>query len=235
MIFLRGQGRAEEFSGIASRIGLLLHSPELEIQVSDLALVIVLGADARNFRLGLVKLRLAELDDGTEAQSISRLRQVESLGRFSQKLSSHLQTLVSRVGVEPGGANIANHAILQFSEVLFLGLRDRVRFRSSGRIEPPVENRNVNVKSCRGVAAIQRILAIRNQTRSSEYGNRGERKIALGSGETLCGLHVEILANQLRAALERLLKEGREIGRRGGGQHLVSQLKSALIGISQGV
>jgi hypothetical protein len=56
---------------------LLVQSPDLEIQRRYLRLVVVLCAGLRDFGLGQVQLRLAQLDDGAESQIVAGLGEAD--------------------------------------------------------------------------------------------------------------------------------------------------------------
>src|SRR5262249_5700319 len=68
----------------AGRSHPLLQRPHLVTQHRVLQIVFVFGARTSNLGRGLIQLRLAQLDNGTESQVVARLRQVERLHGLMQ-------------------------------------------------------------------------------------------------------------------------------------------------------
>src|SRR5690349_11979141 len=62
------------------------------------------------FRLRLLQLRLAELDDRTQSELVPCLCQVEGKVRLIQQLLRDRQPIVGRIGIEPAGAHIARNS-----------------------------------------------------------------------------------------------------------------------------
>jgi len=97
-------------------------------------LIVITRAGLLDFRLGLVELRLAKLDDRAQSLVTAGLSQFHGLRRLLEQLVGNRQALVGGIGVEPRSAHVADHPVLQIAQVLLLRLRSCGGFRAQRRL-----------------------------------------------------------------------------------------------------
>src|SRR5579864_1475037 len=174
--------------------------------------VVVSSLGIADFGLRLLKLRLAQLNDGTQPQLVSRLCQVERQIRLIQQLLRDGQPAVCGACVEPAGSYITRNSVAHVAQTLVSGLRPEVCFAGSGTVKKPVEYWNFNVCSYRPIPVAesrcvregQRRVTRGNISNGSESANRGKQQITFGGLELSCRLIFVAQSEQFRTTRERL-------------------------------
>ena len=142
-------------------------------------MVVIFRAGLVDFRLRPVQLRLAEFYDRAQSQFVARLGKVARLRGFFQQLIRHRKALVGRNRIEPGFANVADNPVLQVAKKLLLRPRIRIGFGTQGPKFVAIEDRNVEIESCRRVAIVDARLMVRRQARRPNGGECRKPQIAL--------------------------------------------------------
>src|ERR1051326_8299194 len=94
-----------------------LHA-NLKVQRGESQAVLILRVDVADGSIGLLQLRLAELDNRTQTKVVTSLGQMQSQIRFFRKFGGYSYALEGRVRRQPGCANVAHDPIAQVSRIL---------------------------------------------------------------------------------------------------------------------
>src|ERR1700746_1105996 len=98
-----------------------------------------------NLGLCLLQLCLAQLNDGTQANFVSRLGEIEGQVALVDKLLSYIDPVERSNRIQPTGTNLVGDAVLEVTQLFLRGLRPQRSLFRSCRIEESVEDRDVNV------------------------------------------------------------------------------------------
>jgi hypothetical protein len=107
------------------------------------------GIGICDVRFGLGQFGLAKLHNGSQAEVVTRLREVECQTGLLAQLARDVQTLVGAIGVLPGDAHVAGDVIAQVGKFLAGDFSLQVGSFGPSVVEKAVEDRDVDVDSGR--------------------------------------------------------------------------------------
>src|SRR5579885_3235487 len=156
----RAVGICEPIQTLLDRLS---QGADLVFERAPLRLIVIARAGLSDLRGGQIQLRLAELDDGAEAEIVAALRELERHLGLIQQLVGQAEPLIAIQGVEVGDLNIADHAVLEILDALLGAALTQFRLSAPRLKEAAIEDGDVYVGPDSAVLILQRRDAHRNQ------------------------------------------------------------------------
>src|SRR5579872_1021760 len=113
---------SRRLSGITSRKQVALDAGGLILQDGQGQAIVVAGLGIADLRLSLLKLGLAQFNDGAQSHGVTCLGEIESKVGLSEQLLSHGNALESRVGIQPTGTNVPGNPVAEIEQAVLGGL-----------------------------------------------------------------------------------------------------------------
>src|ERR1700741_4727272 len=165
-----------------------------------------------NLCLCLLQLCLAQLNDGTQTNFVSRLREIEGEIALVDKLLSYIDPVERSNRVQPTGTNLVSDAVLEVTQLLLRGLRPQRSMFRSCRIEESVENRDVNVNPGGAVPACEGLYSVcrRSEWNFAHHAQcfyTRQQQISLCFLKMLCSPVLIVLRHNFRSVAVGLINQ----------------------------